>query len=65
MDFEKYTECGRSFVQAAQILTQQSGHQQFTPQHLLEVLLDDEDGIAVSLIAAVDGAAFRIGRRPR
>lgn len=65
MDFEKYTECGRSFVPTAQILAQQSGHQQFTPQHLLEVLLDDEDGIAVSLIAAADGAAFRIGRRPR
>ena len=65
MDFEKYTECGRSFVQAVQILAQQSGHQQFTPQHLLEVLLDDEDGIAVSFIAAADGAAFRIGRRPR
>ena len=65
MDFEKYTECGRSFIQAAQTLAQQSGHQQITPQHLLEVLLNDEDGIAVSLIAAAGGAAFRIGRRPR
>ena len=65
MDFEKYTECGRRFVQAAQIFAQQSGHQQFTPQQLLKVLLDDEDGIAVSLIAAAGGAAFRIGRRPR
>ena len=65
MDFEKYTECSRGFVQAAQTLAQQSGHQQFTSQHLLEVLLDDEDGIAVSLIAAAGGAAFRIGRRPR
>ena len=65
MDFEKYTECGPRFVQAAQILAQQFGHQQLTPQHLLEVLLDDEEGIAVSLIAAAGGAAFRIGRRPR
>ena len=65
MDFEKYTERSRGFVQAAQTLAQQSGHQQFTPQHLLEVLLDDEEGIAVSLIAAAGGAAFRIGRRPR
>ena len=65
MDFEKYTECGRSFIQAAQTLAQQSGHQQFTPQHLLEVLLDDEEGIAVSLIAAAGGPAVRIGCRPR
>ena len=65
MDFEKYTERSRDFIQAARKLAQQFGHQQFTPQHLLEVLLDDEDGIAVSLIAAVGGAAFRIGRRPR
>ena len=65
MDFEKYTERSRGFIQAARILAQQSRHQQFTPQHLLKVLLDDEDGIAVSLIAAAGGAAFRIRCRPR
>ena len=59
MDFEMYTECSRGFVQAAQTLAQQSGHQQFTPQHLLEVLLDDEDGIAVSLIAVAGGDAMK------
>ena len=55
MDFEKYTERSRGFVQAAQTLAQRSGHQQFTPQHLLKVLLDDEEGMAASLIAAAGG----------
>ena len=52
MDFKKYTERSRGFVQAAQTLAQRSGHQQFTPQHLLKVLLDDEEGMAASLITA-------------
>ncbi|MFP6747285.1 MAG: ATP-dependent chaperone ClpB [Alphaproteobacteria bacterium] len=55
MDFENYTERARGFVQAAQTLAQRSGHQQFSPQHLLKVLLDDEEGLAASLIAAAGG----------
>ncbi len=55
MDFEKYTERSRGFVQAAQTLAQRSGHQQFSPQHLLKVLLDDEEGMAASLIGAAEG----------
>jgi ATP-dependent Clp protease ATP-binding subunit ClpB len=57
MDFEKYTERSRGFVQTAQTLAQRSGHQQFTPQHLLKVLLDDEEGMAANLIAAAGGDA--------
>ena len=57
MDFEKYTERCRGFVQTAQTLAQRSGHQQFTPQHLLKVMLDDEEGMAASLIAAAGGDA--------
>ncbi|MDA1097772.1 MAG: ATP-dependent chaperone ClpB [Proteobacteria bacterium] len=57
MDFEKYTERSRGFVQAGQTLAQRSGHQQFTPQHLLKVLLDDAEGMAAALIAAAGGDA--------
>ena len=61
MDFEKYTERSRGFVQTAQTLAQRAGHQQFTPQHLLKVLLDDDEGMAAALIAAAggDGALAR------
>ena len=56
MDFEKYTERSRGFVQAAQSLALRSNHQRFTPEHLLKVLLDDREGLAANLIAAAGGA---------
>jgi ATP-dependent Clp protease ATP-binding subunit ClpB len=59
MDMEKYTERARGFVQAAQSLALRSNHQQFTPLHVLKILLDDEEGLATSLIIAADGDAAR------
>ena len=55
MDFEKYTERSKGFVQAAQTLAQRRGHQQITPDHLLQVLLDDKEGLASNLITAAGG----------
>ncbi len=52
MDFENYTERSRGFVQAAQALALRRGHQQFTPEHLLKVLLDDKEGLAANLMRA-------------
>ncbi len=73
MNFEKYTDRSRGFVQAAQSLAQREGHQQFSPEHLLKVLLDDPEGLAAGLIdrsggdsrqalAAVEAA---LAKRPR
>ena len=45
MDFEKYTDRARGFVQSAQSLALREGHQQFAPEHLLKVLLDDPEGL--------------------
>jgi ATP-dependent Clp protease ATP-binding subunit ClpB len=50
MNFDKYTDRSRGFVQAAQSLAQREGHQQFAPEHLLKVLLDDPEGLAAGLI---------------
>jgi ATP-dependent Clp protease ATP-binding subunit ClpB len=50
MNFEKYTDRSRGFVQSAQSLAQREGHQQFAPEHLLKVLLDDPEGLAAGLI---------------
>ena len=55
MDFEKYTERSRGFLQAAQSLALREGHQRFTPEHVLKVLLDDEEGLAAGLIKASSG----------
>src|SRR5215510_12511132 len=50
MNIEKYTERARGFIQSAQSLALREGHQQFTPLHLLKVLLDDSEGLAGGLI---------------
>jgi ATP-dependent Clp protease ATP-binding subunit ClpB len=58
MNFEKYTERAQGFVQSAQTFALGQGHQQFAPEHLLKVLLDDREGMAAGLIE-------RAGGRPR
>ena len=55
MDFEKYTDRAKGFVQAAQSLALREGHQQFGPDHLLKVLLDDPEGLAAGLIRRAGG----------
>ncbi len=55
MNFDRYTERARGFVQSAQALALRSNHQRFVPEHLLKVLLDDPEGLAAGLIRAVGG----------
>ena len=55
MQFEKYTERSRGMIQAGQTLAQRSGHGQYTPEHILKVLLDDEDGLSANLIRTAGG----------
>jgi ATP-dependent Clp protease ATP-binding subunit ClpB len=57
MDFEKFTERARGFVQAAQTIAMRDYHQQITPEHLLKAFLDDEEGTASSLIRLAGGDA--------
>ncbi len=57
MNFEKYTERARGFVQSAQSLASRESHQQFGPEHLLKVLLDDPEGLASGLITRAGGDA--------
>ena len=55
MNIEKYTERVRGFIQAAQTLAVSRDHQQFAPEHLLKVLVDDEEGMAAGLIEKAGG----------
>lgn len=57
MNIEKYSERVRGFLQSAQTQALASGHQQFTPEHVLKVLLDDDQGMASSLIDRAGGSA--------
>src|ERR1700681_11975 len=55
MNLEKYTERARGFIESAQSLALREGHQQFVPEHLLKVLLDDPEGLAAGLIDRAGG----------
>jgi ATP-dependent Clp protease ATP-binding subunit ClpB len=55
MNFDKYTDRAKGFVQSAQGLALREGHQQFAPEHLLKVLLDDPEGLAAGLIDRAGG----------
>jgi ATP-dependent Clp protease ATP-binding subunit ClpB len=57
MNIDKFTERARGFVQSAQSLAVRESHQQFTPEHLLKVLLDDPEGLASGLINKAGGRA--------
>ena len=55
MNLEKYSERVRGFIQSAQTLALSRSHQQFTPEHILKVLVDDDEGLAASLIERAGG----------
>ncbi len=55
MNIEKYSERVRGFIQSAQTMALSRNHQQFTPEHLLKVLVDDDEGFAASLIERAGG----------
>jgi ATP-dependent Clp protease ATP-binding subunit ClpB len=57
MNIEKYSERVRGFIQSAQTLALSRNNQQFTPEHILKVLIDDEEGLAASLIERAGGRA--------
>ena len=55
MDFEKFTDRAKGFIQAAQNLALREGHQQFGTDHLLKVLIDDPEGMSAGLIERAGG----------
>lgn len=55
MNIEKYTERVRGFIQSAQTYALSVNNQQFMPEHMLKVLVDDNEGLAASLIERAGG----------
>ena len=55
MDFEKFSDRLKGFVQSAQTLAIRESNPQITPEHLLKVLLDDPEGLASGLITKAGG----------
>ncbi|MCF6196787.1 MAG: ATP-dependent chaperone ClpB [Emcibacter sp.] len=57
MDFEKYTDRTKGFIQSAQGYAIREGHQRFTPEHILKVILEDDEGLAANLMTAAGADA--------
>jgi len=55
MNLDKYTDRVRGFIQSAQTQATGLDHQQFTPEHVLKVLLEDSEGLASGLIDRAGG----------
>ena len=73
MNFERFTDRAKGFVQSAQSLALRENHQHFSPEHLLKVLLDDPEGLASGLIergggdarAALQAVELSLSKRPK
>ena len=57
MNLDLYSDRAKQAVQSAQSLALARRHQQFAPEHLLKVLLEERDGLARNLITAAGGNA--------
>ena len=57
MDINRFTERGRGLLEAARSLARRESHQHLTPEHLLKILIDDDDkeGLAANLISSAGG----------
>lgn len=62
MDFEKFTEKSKGYLQKAQTLAMRNKHQSLEPEHLLRVMLDDEERLIHKLIEAAGGDANKVAR---
>lgn len=62
MKIEKYTQRSQGFLQSAQTLAINEGHQQLLPEHLIKILLDDSEGMAMRILrqAGIDAKDFKI-----
>ncbi|MFN4042180.1 MAG: ATP-dependent chaperone ClpB [Brevundimonas sp.] len=59
MNLDLYSDRAKQAVQSAQSLALARRHQQFAPEHLLKVLLEERDGLARNLITQAGGDAKR------
>ena len=55
MNLDLYSDRAKQALQSAQSLALSRRHQQFTPAHLLKVLLEETDGISRALITTAGG----------
>ncbi len=55
MNIDQYSDRAKQAVQSAQSLALARRHQQFAPEHLLKILLEEKDGLSRALIQSAGG----------
>jgi ATP-dependent Clp protease ATP-binding subunit ClpB len=63
MDFNRFTEKLQDGVRAAQSIAQRNGQQQLEPEHLLVALIEQESGLAQSILLRADAKLENVHRR--
>ena len=68
MNIDIYSDRAKQTIQTAQSLALASGHQQFSPEHILKALLDERDGpksmgLSHAMITAAGGRADDVAAR--
>ena len=62
MNFDKFTEKTKTFLQEAQTLAMRNDHQSLEPEHLLKTMLDDSPSVAAKLVSAAGGDPVKLKR---
>jgi ATP-dependent Clp protease ATP-binding subunit ClpB len=62
MDFERFSEKVRSLLQKSQTLATRSKHQSLEPEHLLKVMIEDEDGQIQRILELAGGKVSLLKR---
>ena len=60
MNLEKYTDRSKGFLQNAEKLASRNNNQYLAPAHLLQVMLEDNEGMAANLLAQAGANASAI-----
>ena len=60
MNSEKYTDRSKGVIQSAQNAAHRSGHQRFTPEHILLELFQQEDGLPSRILSACGADPVKI-----
>src|SRR3982751_3102050 len=55
MNIDLYSDRAKQAIQSAQSVALARRHQQFAPEHLLKVLLEEKDGLSRALIQSAGG----------
>ena len=60
MDLTRFTERSRGVIQAAHVIASRENHQAVSPEHVLQALMEDSEGLAPNLVRRAGGSPERV-----